>query len=192
MSDEFTREYSAIDVEFRRVSQRRVSEQTERRIMNELVERLTNGSHPIVASRSASPGELREQIERGFVLLKFPDTRGGTELGSQLDREQTRLDGADFANATGSVHLVGNLTLNYDKVRLVADIDLNSLTGAGHLVLIEAAANGSSAFDESNDDSAGNEGNGAHANGENLANDSAGKPKVRTSKTTRKRVEQAS
>jgi hypothetical protein len=107
--------------------------------MNELVERLTNGPHPIVAERSESPRELREQIERGFVLLKFPNTRGGTELGSQLDMKQTRLDGADFESGTGTVHLVGNLTLNYDKVQLVADIDLASLKGTGQLVLIEAA-----------------------------------------------------
>lgn len=120
--------------------------------MNELVARLTTGVHSIVAERSESPEELLAQIDRGFVLLKFPDTRGGTELGSQLDMQQTRIDGADFENGTGQVHLVGNLTLNYDKVQLVADIDLESLTGSGHLVLIEeeiksdapgeAAANG--------------------------------------------------
>jgi hypothetical protein len=115
--------------------------------MNELVQRLTNGLHPIVADRSASAQELREQIERGFVLLKFPNTRGGTELGSQLDREQTRLEGADFEAGTGSVRLVGNLTLNYDKVQLEADIDLASLKGTGRLVLIEAAG-GSSATAE--------------------------------------------
>jgi hypothetical protein len=107
--------------------------------MNELVERLTKGPHPIVAERSTSPKELREQIDRGFVLLKFPNTRGGTELGSRLDMEQTRLDGADFESGAGSVRLVGNLTLNYDKVQLVADIDLASLKGTGYLVLIEEA-----------------------------------------------------
>jgi hypothetical protein len=106
--------------------------------MNELVEKLTNGLHPIAAERSASTRELREQIDRGFVLLKFTNTRGGTELGSQLDMEQTRLD-ADFESGTGNVHLVGNLTLNYVKVQLVADIDLASLMGTGHLVFIEAA-----------------------------------------------------
>lgn len=107
--------------------------------MNELVETLTKGLHAIIAERSASPRELREQIDRGFVLLKFPNTRGGTELGSQLDMQQTQLDGADFESGTGKVHLVGNLTLNYDKVQLVADIDLASLKGTGHLVLVEAA-----------------------------------------------------
>lgn len=105
--------------------------------MNELVERLSNGLHPIVAERSASPKELREQIDRGFVLLKFPNTRGGTELGSQLDMTQTKLEGADFESGTGSVRLVGNLTLNYDKVQLVADIDLASLKGTGQLVAVK-------------------------------------------------------
>lgn len=105
--------------------------------MNELVQRLSDGLHPIVAERSASPKELREQIDRGFVLLKFPNTRGGTELGSQLDMTQTKLEGADFENGTGNVRLVGNLTLNYDKVQLVADIDLASLKGTGHLVPVK-------------------------------------------------------
>lgn len=109
--------------------------------MNELVERL-KGSQPVIAERSTSPQELREQIERGFVLLKFVNTRGGTELGSQLDMEQTRLDGADFESGTGSVHLVGSLTLNYEKVLLVADIDLASLKGEGHLVPVEEARTG--------------------------------------------------
>jgi hypothetical protein len=136
--------------------------------MNELVERLTKGLHPIAAERSASAQELREQIQRGFVLLKFPNTRGGTELGSQLDLKQTRLDGCDFANATGTVRLVGNLTLNYDKVQLVADIDLASLKGTGQLILIEEAGgaqqarpNGSVANESTAHGSAGSKGNGA-------------------------------
>jgi len=106
--------------------------------MNDLVKRLTEGSHPIAAERSSSPLELREQIERKFVLLNFTGTRGGTELGSQLDMERTDISSADFNQGTGVVHLVGNLTLNYDQVQLVADIDLATLKGAGHLVLIDA------------------------------------------------------
>jgi len=61
------------------------------------------------------------------VLLKLLNTQGGIELGSQLDMEQTRLDGADFEGGTGNVHLVGSLTLNYDKLQLVENIDLASL-----------------------------------------------------------------
>jgi hypothetical protein len=136
--------------------------------MNELVERLTKGPHPIVAERSASPRELREQIERGFVLLKFPNTRGGTELGSRLDMEETRLDGADFEGGTGTVHLVGSLTLNYDKVQLVADIDLASLKGTGHLVLIEA---GGSSQRARNNDAASNGSGAREAKDQNAVND---------------------
>lgn len=108
--------------------------------MNELVERLTKGLHPIIAERCASSDELREQIERGFVLLKFSNTNGGTELGSQLDMQLTNIDNANFESGTGNVHLVGDLTLNYDKVQLIADIDLASLKGKGQLVLIDDAS----------------------------------------------------
>lgn len=108
--------------------------------MNDLVKSLSEGSHPISAERSKSPLELREQIERKFVLLNFTGTRGGTELGSQLDMQSTDLSGADFQQGTGVVHLVGNLTLNYEKVQLVADIDLATLKGTGHLVLLEETA----------------------------------------------------
>ena len=105
--------------------------------MSDLVEMLTKGLHPIAAERAASARELKKHIERGFVLLKFPDTKGGTELGSRLDMEKTRLDGADFEGASGSVHLVGNLTLDYEKVQIVADIDVASLKGTGCLVLVD-------------------------------------------------------
>ena len=121
--------------------------------MNDLVQRLSTGLHPIIAERSESARELREQIDRGFVLLKFPNTRGGTELGSQLDMEQTRIDGADFEGGTGNVHLVGNLTLNYVKVQLVADIDLASLKGTGQLVLVDQAGAAQHAHNGAADDS---------------------------------------
>jgi hypothetical protein len=108
--------------------------------MNDLIKRLTQGLHPIAAERSQSPLELREQIERKFILLNFSGTRGGTELGSQLDMERTDLSGADFTQGVGVVRLVGNLTLDYEKVQLVADIDLATLKGTGHLVLTEEKA----------------------------------------------------
>ncbi|MFI6058270.1 hypothetical protein [Streptomyces sp. NPDC051286] len=42
----------------------------------------------------------------------------------------------DFVEGTGSVHVEGILTLNYVQVRCVADIDLTSLSGSGHLVAL--------------------------------------------------------
>jgi hypothetical protein len=110
--------------------------------MNELTERLTNGDHPVtVGGPQPSLEELQNRIEEiGWVHVKFTDTRGGTDLGIRLDREATDISGADFAKANGTVHVEGNLTLNNDPVRLVADIDLATLNGTGHLVLREQPA----------------------------------------------------
>ena len=105
--------------------------------MDELVQRLSEGDHPIVASRYKTVQELKQAIERGYVLLKFTDTRGGTELGVRLDNAATDLSGADFDQSTGIVHLVGNLTLNYVPVRHVTDVDLATLNGTGHLEIPE-------------------------------------------------------
>ena len=105
--------------------------------MDELVQRLAEGDHPVVTQRYKSAEELKQAIDRGYVLVKFTDTRGGTELGFRLDNVATNLRQADFSQATGRVHLVGGLTLNYVKVHGVADVDLATLAGQGHLEILE-------------------------------------------------------
>jgi hypothetical protein len=106
-------------------------------LMDELVQRLAEGDHPVVTRRAESVEDLKQSIDRGYVLVTFTDTRGGTELGVRLDDALTDLSGADYEQSTGSVHLAGNLTLNYVKVRCVADIDLATLQGKGHLEILE-------------------------------------------------------
>jgi hypothetical protein len=105
--------------------------------MDELVQRLSEGNHPVVTRRAESAEELRQSIDRGYVLVMFTDTRGGTELGVRLDEALTDLSGANFEQGTGAVHLAGNLVLNYVKVRCVADIDVAALKGTGHLEILE-------------------------------------------------------
>jgi len=107
--------------------------------MNELVQRLSQGDHPVEASLKPEKtvAALKESIDRGYVHIKFTNTRGGTDLGVRLNQEASNLNLADFENQTGEVHLVGDLTLNYVKVRAVADIDLKTLEGKGHLEPIE-------------------------------------------------------
>lgn len=107
--------------------------------MDELVERLSaEGQNVVVGGPSPSAGEFQQRItERGYVFIKFPDSRGGTDLGVRVDEDATDVSKADFANATGSVHIEGTLTLNYVKVRCVADIELSSLSGQGHLVALD-------------------------------------------------------
>ena len=107
---------------------------------NDLVDRLSTGDHPVEASLGSEKTvqRLKEHIERGFVHIKFTGTQGGTELGVRLDPEQCDSSQADFIHHTGTVRLVGGLTLNYVKVRCVAHIDLATLTGQGHLEPVEA------------------------------------------------------
>jgi hypothetical protein len=105
--------------------------------MDELVRRLSEGDHPVVTGRYKTAAELKQAIDRGYVLVKFTDTRGGTELGVRLDTALTNLSGADWDKGAGIVNLAGNLTLNYVKVRCIADVDIATLEGKGHLEFLE-------------------------------------------------------
>jgi hypothetical protein len=112
-----------------------------RLFMNELTERLSIDQPIIMGGADPTVEELRNRTgEMGYVLIKFTETRGGTELGFPLDREKTDLSGVDFDNGTGVVHVEGNLTLNEDPVRCIADIDLSTLRGTGRLALEEITA----------------------------------------------------
>jgi hypothetical protein len=109
--------------------------------MNELTERLTANQPIVMGGADPTVEELRNRTgEMGYVLVKFTETRGGTELGFPLDREVTDISGADFDNGTGTVHVEGNLTLNDDPVRCIADIDLETLKGTGRLALDDRVA----------------------------------------------------
>ncbi|WDD36579.1 MbtH domain protein (plasmid) [Nostoc sp. UHCC 0926] len=103
--------------------------------MNELVQRLSQGKHSVEASLrpKKTSTALKESIDRGYVHIKFTQTKGGTDLGVRLDTQASNWSEADFTQSTGKVHLVGNLTLNYVKVRCIADIDLETLEGKGYL-----------------------------------------------------------
>jgi hypothetical protein len=102
--------------------------------MNELTQRLTVDQPIVMGGADPTVEELRNRTgEMGYALVKFTETRGGTELGFPLDRDATDLSGADFDKATGKVHVEGKLTLNDDPVRCIADIDLATLKGTGRL-----------------------------------------------------------
>ncbi|MBN8739349.1 MAG: hypothetical protein BGP24_06800 [Lysobacterales bacterium 69-70] len=108
--------------------------------MVDVVEFLSSGDHPVELSRYASAGELQSRIERGYVLVKFTDTRGGTELGVRLDKSRCAIDGADFDKAAGRVRLLGTLTLDFVDVECEVDIDVASLAGQGRIRVLDAAA----------------------------------------------------
>ena len=106
--------------------------------MNELVQRLSQGDHPVIVGGPApSVGDFQKRLkEIGYVFIKFTDTQGGTDLGVRVDKSATHI-GQPGAEHTGIAHVEGSLTLNYVKVRCVADIDLETLKGTGHLVALE-------------------------------------------------------
>lgn len=107
-----------------------------------LVDRLAEGDHAVeVGLRPEKTVQLfKEALDRDFVHIKFTETRGGTELGMRLDRAASDVTKADFTAGTGTAHVEGTLTLDYVKVRCIADVDLTTLTGRGHLVKLEEVA----------------------------------------------------
>lgn len=108
-------------------------------MMNELVHRLSNGDHSVtVGGPQPTLQELKKRVaDMNYVFIKFTATRGGTDLGVRVDTQTTDLSNADFENGTGIAHIEGTLTLNYVKVRCIADIDLSTLNGTGHLLVLE-------------------------------------------------------
>ena len=105
--------------------------------MDDLVQRLSTGTHPVQLSRDKNLHEVQQSLERGYVHIKFTATQGGTELGVRIEKSETALDQGDVEQAGGSIHLVGYLTLNGVKVRCIADVDLVNLQGTGHLDPLE-------------------------------------------------------
>ena len=107
-----------------------------------LVDRLCLGDHKIVVSQRPEPSvkALQEAIDKGYVRVKFTETKGGTELGFKVDPNALDLSGANFDKGTGKVKVVGNLTLDYVKVRCIAYLNLTTLDGVGNLEKVEEAA----------------------------------------------------
>lgn len=105
--------------------------------MNDLVARLAN-PQPVEAGLrpERTPRVLREQLDRGYVFMRFTGT--GTEVGIRLDRAASDWTDVDFERGTGKAKVVGELTLNYNRVRYHGDIDLVTLSGTGRLEFVEA------------------------------------------------------
>jgi hypothetical protein len=104
--------------------------------MNDLVKFLCDGEHLIDASlRQKTREAMKESVERGYVLVKFTDTRGGTELGIPVDRNRSDLRALDSGDGSGEIKLLGDLTFDFVPVTCIARIDLSTLQGEGHLEL---------------------------------------------------------
>jgi hypothetical protein len=102
--------------------------------MSDLVQRLTE-EQDVEVSLWPEPTlqALRATLDRGYIHMRFPQTRGGTELGISIDRERSDLGGVDLEHEKGSIEIIGQLVLDYTKVRFHGTIDVATLKGTGHL-----------------------------------------------------------
>ena len=106
--------------------------------MDDLVNRLATGDHRVEVTirPERTVQKLKQCIDRGYVHIKFTETRGGTELGVRLEKERSDIEHADFVAGSGQIKLCGTLKLNYVPVRCVAQIDLTTFVGQGHLEIM--------------------------------------------------------
>ena len=91
--------------------------------------------------RGEALAEIKERIANGFIHVKFTETKGGTELGINVDKSNTNIDKVDFDNGEGELHLEGTTTLNYNKVRCIVDVKLKTMTGKGYLKIEDEKLN---------------------------------------------------
>jgi hypothetical protein len=108
--------------------------------MNDLLRSLSEASHPVEAAvRPEKTLEgFKAAMKTGYVHIRFTNTLGGTELGFKLDPKLTDLSDADLNSGRGQIRIGGMLTLDYERVRCIAELDLSSLNGSGQLEIISA------------------------------------------------------
>lgn len=100
-----------------------------------LVEKLIVGEHEIEVCSRSDPETQREDLIRAIgydlVHVLFPNTKGGTEIGINLQRElcdpldipEDRSEGPD------RLRIVGDLTLDWVPIRVAADFSLRDYKG---------------------------------------------------------------
>lgn len=107
------------------------------RNMDNLVDRLLAKQPVEFESRTNNLEEAKERLlGTKFIFIMFTETKGGTELGINVDTDLTDVKEADFTKGVGHISVVGTCELNYQKVRCIAEIDLSTKKGVGCLELI--------------------------------------------------------
>jgi hypothetical protein len=102
--------------------------------MSDLIEKLSQTQDIELAIRPVvNADSLRSALERGFVPVRFPRTKGGTELGIKLDPAGSVWSREDLSKGAGQMQLAGEVTLNYKKARFSGIIDISTLRGSGCL-----------------------------------------------------------
>lgn len=104
--------------------------------MDELVKILSEKDHSIVANNpEKSVKALQDRLDLNYLHILFTETN--TELGVTLDKDSCDLSTADFDKEKGTIHIEGVLTLNYERVKCIANINIETMEGTGKLVIME-------------------------------------------------------
>lgn len=111
---------------------------------NELVKKLlVDQEVEIIRYRSRETNEpdleqLRRCIALSLVLVKFLNTKGGTELGANLANDDGKFEPSNIVwnDAENSLSVRGRLKLDFTPVLLTAVINLKTFKGRGHLTVI--------------------------------------------------------
>ena len=108
--------------------------------MDDLVARLSTGKHRVLfETQSKEMLEIKKRLlDLKYVFLKFTDTNGGTELGIHIDETLTSIKNSDFENGLGEIHIVGICSLNYQRIRCTADVNLATKEGIGYVEIIDS------------------------------------------------------
>jgi len=105
--------------------------------MSDLVFFLSNDVHPVeLEPRAIDYAEIKRRLEDGFVFIKFLDTKGGTELGINVNVMLTDSSKVDFVNKKGTLVLVGDCELDYKKIRCSITVDMEKLKGEGSVKVL--------------------------------------------------------
>jgi hypothetical protein len=102
--------------------------------MSELVNKLRKGNHAVSLIRYSSKDELSKAVERGFILAKFTETEGGTEVGFSIDDDKSKID---IEGNPENLTMVGQFTLDSISVQCEIKINADSLKGTGKLKVLE-------------------------------------------------------
>ena len=106
---------------------------------SELVEKLVAEDHAIEVCARDDAAEKRQALVRAIgydlVHVKFPHTKGGTEIGLRLQRDLCDdLDRvADPENGPERLRIVGDLTLDWVPIRVTAEFSLKSFAGTARV-----------------------------------------------------------
>lgn len=101
--------------------------------------RLSRGLQPVELALRAerNTDALLRQVKTGCVQVRFTGTRGGTELSVPMESEDVQRISEQVERGEKTIRFTGGLSVDYTRVRCIADIDVETLTGTGKLEILQ-------------------------------------------------------